>query len=135
MMSTALARGVLSLAIALVLGVSPALAASGAEIDRDVDAALKKAFQASPEARELAGKAKAIIVFPRIYKAGFMVGAQYGEGAMRKKGKTVGYYDTAAASYGLQAGAQAFGYILFFLTDHSVKYLEDSGGFELSLRA
>jgi lipid-binding SYLF domain-containing protein len=60
-----------------------------------------------------------------------MFGAQYGEGAMRKKGKTVAYYNTAAASYGLQAGAQAFGYMLLFLTDSSVKYLEDSGGFEL----
>src|SRR5262245_14492290 len=78
-------------------------------------------------------KSKAVLIFPRIYKAGFMFGAQYGEGAMRKKGKTVGYYNSAAASYGLQAGAQSFGYVLFFLTDSAVKYLEESGGFELGL--
>ena len=96
-----------------------------------MDAAIKKAVQAVPETRDMVAKSKAVLIFPKIYKAGFMFGAQYGEGAMRKKGKTVGYYNTVAASYGLQAGAQWFGYILFFLTDHAVKYLEDSGGFEL----
>jgi lipid-binding SYLF domain-containing protein len=124
-----------ALALTMAVGASPARAASASEIDRDVDAALKKAYQAVPEALELTKKAKAVIVFPRIYKAGFMFGAQYGEGAMRKGAKTVGYYNTVAASYGFQAGVQAFGYMLFFLTDHGVKYLEESGGFELWARA
>ena len=128
-------RGILTGALALVptmlLGPSPARAASAAEIDREVDAAIKNAVQAVPAIRDIVAKAKAVLVFPRIYKAGFMFGAHYGEGALRKQGKTVGYYNSVAASYGFQAGAQAFGYILFFLTDHAVKYLEDSGGFEL----
>lgn len=123
--------GALALIPALALRAAPALAASAADIDREVDAAIKKAVQAVPETRDMVAKSKAVLIFPRIYKAGFMFGAQYGEGAMRKKGKTVGYYNSIAASYGFQAGAQTFGYILFFLTDHAVKYLEESGGFEL----
>jgi len=70
-------------------------------------------------------------VFPSIVKAGFLFGAQYGEGALRERGKTVGYYNSAAASYGLQAGVQAFGYALFFMSDSAVRYLDKSGGFEL----
>jgi lipid-binding SYLF domain-containing protein len=38
-------------------------------------------------------------------KAGFMVGAQGGDGAMRKGGKDVGYYRSLAASYGFQAAS------------------------------
>jgi lipid-binding SYLF domain-containing protein len=120
-----------ALAVALTSSAGPALAASAPEIDRAVDAALKKVYAAEPETRKLAAKAKGILVFPSIYKAGFMFGAQYGEGAMRRQGKTIGYYNSVAASYGFQAGAQAFGYILFFMTDSAMKYLEESGGFEL----
>jgi lipid-binding SYLF domain-containing protein len=72
-------------------------------------------------------------VFPNIVKAGFLLGAQYGEGALRQRGKTVGYYNSAAASYGLQAGAQRFGYALFFMSDSAVNYLNTSGGFELGV--
>jgi lipid-binding SYLF domain-containing protein len=72
-------------------------------------------------------------VFPSIVKAGFLFGAQYGEGALRQRGKTVGYYNTAAASYGFQAGAQRFGYALFFMSDSAINYLSSSGGFELGV--
>jgi lipid-binding SYLF domain-containing protein len=127
----AVLKGALTLIPALVMRAAPALAASAAEIDREVDAAIKKALQAVPETRDIVAKSKGVLIFPRIYKAGFMFGAQYGEGAMRKKGTTVGYYNSVAASYGFQAGVQSFGYMLFFLTDHAVTYLEQSGGFEL----
>ena len=60
-----------------------------------------------------------------------MLGAQYGDGALRRQGKTVGYYNTVAASYGYQAGLKAFGYALFFMSDSALKYLDESGGFEL----
>jgi lipid-binding SYLF domain-containing protein len=72
-----------------------------------------------------------VLVFPSIYKAGFMFGAQYGDGALRQHGKTIGYYNSVAASYGLQAGVQVFGYALFFMTDSALAYLNKSGGFEL----
>ena len=119
------------LAIGLTTTTRPAIAASAAEINRDVDKALRDLYAQEPKAKTLASRAKAVLVFPRIYKAGFMFGAQYGDGALRQGGKTVGYYNTVAASYGLQVGAQVFGYALFFMTDSALDYLKKSGGFEL----
>ena len=135
MLKARLGAGLLAVALAMTVTISakPALAASAAEINREVDAAVASMSAAVPDTRKLAGQAKAVLVFPNIVKAGFLFGAQYGEGALRQRGKTVGYYNTAAASYGLQAGAQKFGYALFFMTDSAVKYLNDSGGFELGM--
>jgi lipid-binding SYLF domain-containing protein len=123
--------------LALTLGVTPslnprpALAATAAEINRDATTALNQLYDKTPDAKKLAARAKAILIFPSVYKAGFMFGAQYGEGALRKGNKTVGYYNTVAASYGLQAGAQAFGYALFFMNDSALNFFEKSDGFEI----
>ena len=65
-------------------------------------------YQTTPAAWRLAPFAKAILIFPSIVKAGFIGGAQYGNEAPRKGGKTTGYYNMTAASYGLQAGVQSF---------------------------
>jgi len=104
---------------------------SAAKIDMAVDSALPKLFSAVPKAQELAARAKGILVFPNIVKAGFLVGGQYGEGALREHGRTVGYYSTVAASFGLQAGAQEFGYALFFMSDAALTYLRTSDGWEI----
>lgn len=121
------------IAVAAMLSVCPdqTLAASVAEINRDVDAALKTLLAKSPSAKALSEKAKAILVFPTITKGGFIVGGQYGEGALRQNGKTVGYYSTVAASYGLQIGVQKFGYALFFMDDSALKWLAKSDGWEI----
>lgn len=110
---------------------APARAATAAEINRDVTTALNNLFQSTPKAKELAATAKGILVFPSIVKAGFMVGGQYGEGALRRGDQTVGYYNTTAASYGLQAGAQVYGYAMFFMTEKAMQYLDTSDGWEL----
>jgi lipid-binding SYLF domain-containing protein len=130
---TLLTALVLAAVLVLTLGNGVACAASAAGIDADVDAALMKLYTDQPAAKMLAQKAAAILVFPNIVKAGFLVGAQYGEGALRKKGRTVGYYNTVAASYGLQAGAQTFGYVLFLMTHSAVDYLNRSGGWEIGV--
>jgi lipid-binding SYLF domain-containing protein len=117
-------------AIALV-GPNPAYAASAAEINRDAGIALQKLYAKSSSARALGEKAKAILVFPSIIKAGFLVGGQFGEGALIKEGKTVAYYNTVSASYGMQAGIQKYGYALFFMTDRAQGYLDRSDGWEL----
>lgn len=110
-----------------------AVGATAEEIDRDVDSALMKLYAQTPAAKELSKVAKGILVFPSIIKGGLIIGGQYGEGALRIGGKTAGYYNTAAASYGLQAGAQTFGYALFFITDSALKYLENSSGWEIGV--
>jgi len=115
--------------------ISPlsAIADSAAEIDRDVDSALQKLYGSSPAAVELAKTAKGVLVYPNVIKAGLVVGGQFGEGALRVGGKTVGYYNTVAASYGLQAGAQTFGYALFFMTDEGLDFLKSSDGWEIGV--
>jgi lipid-binding SYLF domain-containing protein len=121
----------LLVAAVLFAGTSQTLAASAAEIDRNVDAALQTLFAKSESAKVLAEKAKGILIFPSITKAGFIVGGQYGEGALRVDGKTTGYYNSVAASYGLQAGIQKFGYALFFMTDSAREHIDRSDGWEI----
>jgi len=109
----------------------PAGAASAAELDRDARTALQQLYAKTPSAKVLGEKAKGILVFPGIVKGGFIVGGQFGEGVLIKDGKTVGYYNSVSLSYGLQAGAQKFGYALFFMTDSAMAWLDKSNGWEL----
>ena len=114
-----------------MLTPNQSFAASAAEIDRGVDNALAELYAESPKAKELGKKAKAILVFPRVIKAGLIVGGQIGNGALRRNGKTIGYYRTVAVSYGLQAGVQKFSYAMIFMTEPALKYLNKSGGWEV----
>ncbi len=132
---TRLSGPVVALLLAtLVLGPAapvPATAASGQSIERDARAALKKLYRENPGARLLRDKAHGVLVFPKMVKAGFMFGGQLGEGALFRAGKIAGFYNSVAASYGFQAGAQVFGYALFFMRDSALAYLDKSDGFEL----
>ena len=114
-------------------GGSPA-GGDTAAINRDVNAALAKLYDGTPQARQLASRAKGVLVFPSVVKAGFLFGAQYGSsGALLKDGRPAAYYNTVAASYGLQAGVQSFGYALFFMSDSALKYLDKSEGWEIGV--
>ena len=108
-----------------------ALAASASEIDRNATQSLSMLYTTTPGAKALADKSKAILIFPSIVKGGFIVAGQFGDGALRKRGRTVGYYRSLSASYGFQAGAQSFGYVLFFMDEASLQYLNKSNGWEL----
>jgi len=110
-------------------GVSAA--ATAEELSSNSHLALDRLFALRPEARQWATKARAILVFPEIVKAGFMVGAQGGDGALIEKGKVVGFYRIAAGSFGLQAGAQKFSYALFFMTQQALDYLKSSNGWSI----
>ena len=119
--------------LTVAMNNQPACAGTAAEIDREVDAALEKLYAHSPAAKDISTIAKGILIFPDVYKAGFIIGGQFGDGALRKNGKTVGYYRTLAASYGLQAGIQAFGYALFFIKEEALEYLNKSKGWEIGV--
>jgi len=106
-------------------------AASGPEIDRNVKNALQSLYTKIPASKALGEKAHGILVFPSITKGGFMVGGQFGEGALLQGGKTAGYYSTLQVSYGLQAGIQKYGYALFFMSDAAMKWIDKSDGWEL----
>jgi len=124
---------VAGLSAAIALPASRAVAATAGELNRDGRAALNRLLALQPAAKALAPKAKAILVFPKMVKAGFMFGGQVGEGVLLKGGKPVAYYNSVAASYGLQAGIQSFSYALFFMTDSALKRLDDTQGFEVGV--
>ena len=115
------------------VSVSPALADSAAVIDAEVDTALKRLYSSNAAAKNISEAAKGVLVFPDIIKGGFIVGGQYGKGALRINGKTTRYYQTASASFGLQAGAQSFGYAMFFMTNSGLDYLRSSDGWEVGV--
>ena len=110
-----------------------ALAASGEDLQRDAARALQILYGKNTAARLLSKHAKAILVFPNIVKAGFMFGGQLGNGVLTKGGRVAGYYNSVAASYGLQAGLQVFGYALFFMNNGALAYLDKSDGWELGV--
>lgn len=114
-------------------GFKASEAVDAAQLNREADLALDKLYASTPVAKLLAPQAKGILVFPSVVKAGLVVGGQYGKGVLRKQGKTVGYYNIVAASYGLQAGAQEFGYAMFFMTDEALNYLDRSDGWEVGV--
>src|SRR5262249_34010976 len=116
-----------------IVAMSAVVAAAASGVDAKAQAALKKLYASVPAAKTIGGQAKAVLVFPRIVKAGFLVGGQYGDGALIKAGQIVVHYNSGAASYGLQAGAQAFGYALFFMNDKALEYLDKSDGWEIGV--
>jgi lipid-binding SYLF domain-containing protein len=122
---------ILAFAGSTLINTNPARAASAAEIDRDAKRVLAKLYEKSTAAKALGEKAKAVLVFPSVVKAGFMVGGLYGEGVLLKDGKPVAYYNTVAASYGLQIGAQKYGYAMFLMNDGAIQYLDKSDGWEV----
>jgi lipid-binding SYLF domain-containing protein len=81
----------------------------------------------------LSGTATAVLVFPKITKAGLGIGGQYGDGVLLKSGKVAGFYNTSGASYGLQAGAQQFGYAMFLMNDKAISALGANDGFEVGV--
>ena len=121
------------LGTALMLASQVSMAAGAAELSRDASAALQRLYASVPAAKTLGANAQAVLVFPKVTKAGLGVGGQFGEGALMQKGKAVGYYNTAGASVGLQAGAQQFGYAMFFMNANALAQLDKAGGFEVGV--
>jgi lipid-binding SYLF domain-containing protein len=131
--TSVVARAILAMMIVSLMAPLPAMAVDPALVDRESEAALKVLYESTPAAREIAGKSKGILVFPNIVKAGFIFGAQYGDGELLKSGQVAGRYNITAVSYGLQAGIQAFAYAMFFMTDSALSYLDRSAGFEVGV--
>jgi len=108
---------------------------AGARIDYRVDLALNQMFQEIPGSRDLADKAAGMLVMPSVTKAGFGLGAAYGEGVLMIGGAPVDYYSTAQASWGLQVGAQQYAHTLFFMTQESLADFRGSNGWAVGADA
>ena len=130
-------RRLVGIATALA-SVSAAFTAAAAptadpQMDRAAADAFRKLVDSDQSARQLNERALQVLVFPKIVKVGFLLGGAYGEGVMLRGGQRMGYYNSASASYGLQAGAQWFGYVLFFINPGALKYLDESQGLEIGV--
>ena len=129
-----LSRTFFTLLISILAFTVPRLAAAEEPlVVQDSREALKSLYDGSPGAKALGDKAKGTLVFPNVVKAGFIVGGQSGDGVLFVNGKTVAHYNTSAASIGLQAGAQSFGYALFFMSDAALSDFRKSKNFQIGV--
>jgi lipid-binding SYLF domain-containing protein len=111
--------------------VGSAYAASASKINSEADQALRKLYATEAKAVDLSRRAKGILIFPRITKAGLIIGGQSGDGVLRVGGRSRAYYNISAVSFGLQAGGQTFSYAMFLMTDNAIDYLNKSDGWQL----
>ena len=108
-------------------------AATAEDLNKDAANALQTLYRTNPVAEQISKNARAILVFPNIVKAGLVFGGSYGEGVLREGARNTEYYNTASASWGLQAGAQSYGYVLFLMNGKAVDYLKMSQGWEIGV--
>jgi lipid-binding SYLF domain-containing protein len=105
-----------------------------AELTSASQAALQQLYASVPLAKELGPKAHAVLVFPKVTKAGLGIGGQYGEGALLKGGQPANaFYKTTGASFGLQAGGQQYGYAMLFMNAKALAELDNAKGFEVGV--
>jgi lipid-binding SYLF domain-containing protein len=123
--------GLLLASLSLCFGL--AHAESRADLDRSARSVLNQLLASNTNAKKLNEKAIATLVFPVVTKAGFIVGGQYGDGVLFKQGRPTAYYNTAGGSYGLQAGAQQYGYVMFFMKEAALSSLDSTQGFEVGV--
>jgi len=121
----------LSLASATLL--NSASAATAEDLDKSSRQALQTLYKTHPTAETISRSAKAVLVFPNIVKAGLVFGGSYGEGELLRGSKVEGYYSSVTGSWGLQAGAQSYGYVLFLMTEKAVNYVRETKGWEIGV--
>ena len=112
---------------------SRANAATAADLDRNSAEALQTLYKGNPVAADISKHAKAILVFPNIVKAGLVFGGSYGEGELLNGAKVSDYYNSVSGSWGLQAGAESYGYVVFLMNDKARSYLQKSRGWEIGV--
>lgn len=125
-----LVAGAAGLAVT-VAGPSAWAEKAAANLVRDSRQALNKLLSGDEDARGLNARARAVLVFPEITKAGFIVGAENGQGVMFMGPRVAGFYQITGGSFGLQAGAQTFGLALFFMNRRAIDYLRQNKGFSI----
>jgi lipid-binding SYLF domain-containing protein len=108
-------------------------AASKAEIDEKIKESIKTFYAFSSAGESLSHKAFGMLVFPSIIKAGFVLGGEYGEGALLSNGKTIDYYSTASASVGWQLGAQERSQVILFMTKAAYEHFQKSEGWDVGV--
>ncbi len=120
-------------ALSLVAISSAANAATAEDLNKDAAQALQTLYRTNPTAENISKQAKAVLVFPKIVKAGLVFGGSYGEGVLNEGSKVLGYYNSVSASFGWQAGAESYGYVVFLMNDKAMQYIKKSEGWEIGV--
>jgi len=125
---------ILASTICAVFAFSTAAHATSAEeLNKDAAQSLQALYKSNPLAASMGKDARAILVFPKIIKAGLVFGGSYGEGVLTKHNQFDGYYNSVSASWGWQAGAESYGYVVFLMTDKAAEYLVKTRGWEFGV--
>jgi lipid-binding SYLF domain-containing protein len=125
--------GTAALGAAATANRAIAATASADDLTRDVDRALEFLLRTNAAAAAISKQAAATLVFPNIVKAGLIFGGAFGEGELKQAGKHDGYYNSFTGSWGLQAGAQSYGYVVFLMTEKAVRYIHETHGWEIGV--
>ena len=123
------------LALFCALAATDSFAVSKEEIAVGVKASLERFDKQVKGAKEFREVAKGMLVIPNVTKAAFIIGGQYGQGALKEGGKIVDYYSLAAGSLGWQIGAEKFDLVIIFATDEALKKFQNSEGWEAGVDA
>jgi len=110
---------------------SSAMAEDAAIINAQADIAVQKFYKNVQGGEAFLNKVKGYIVFPTIYKAGFFVGGEYGEGVLRYNGANQGYYSLTTGSFGWQIGLQKRSMIIAFVSDRALDSFLKSNGWTI----
>ena len=108
-------------------------AATADDLNKDVSQAVQSLYKANPLAEQISKNARAVLVFPSVVKAGLVFGGSYGEGVLKRGTTVIDYYNSVSGSWGLQAGAQSYSYVVFLMNDKAVDYLSKSQGWEIGV--
>jgi lipid-binding SYLF domain-containing protein len=84
------------------------------ELHKDVASAIAYYKNADPGIDRFFKKSVGYVVFPKVGKAGLIVGFGHGDGELFEKGRVVGVASISVGTVGLQAGAQEYSEIIFF---------------------
>jgi lipid-binding SYLF domain-containing protein len=123
------------IAASSTLAATASIAETKPEIDVSVREALKQFDGLNSHNAHLLSSAAGTLVFPHVTKAGLGVAGEYGEGALRVDGKTVGYYSVSSASIGLTAGAAKRSEVIVFTTQDALGKFTSSSGWSVGADA
>ena len=105
-------------------------AAAAEEIDASANVATRRFYKQVDGAEEFVRSAKGLLIMPGVKKAAFIIGGEYGEGALRIGGETVDYYNIVSGSVGFQIGVEAKDIIIAFMTQEALDGFRASSGWE-----
>ncbi len=130
---SALLSAAFTAALASTCLAGAARAESKEDLNRESDEALHQLYSTNPAAEAIGHKARAILIFPKIIKAGLVFGGAFGEGELKQGSVVDGYYNSVTGSWGLQAGAQSYGYVVFLMNRKAERYIHETKGLEIGV--